>query len=203
MAASNNASKRKESDAQRQEASSRLALGKRIRRRREEKNLSITELSQLTGLTASFISQAETGKTGLSINTLRAMSHALDVPIFHFLLDEDDTIGVVVRKDQRPVLELPHSNIRYELLMPNLNLNLEVFIGYLAPGCQSTDTPHGHASDECLLILQGQMDFALGDEHHVLRAGDSISYDGRIPHRAVNSGSEELIFVAAISPPNF
>ncbi len=178
-------------------------MGKRIRRRREEKSLSITELSERTGLTASFISQVETGKTGLSINTLRELSGALDVPVFHFLLDEDDSVGVVVRKDQRPILELPNSKIRYELLMPRLNLNLEVFVGYLGPGCQSTDTPHGHASDECLLILHGQMDFTLGDEHYVLQTGDSISYDGRIPHRAVNSGSEELVFVAAVSPPNF
>jgi transcriptional regulator with XRE-family HTH domain len=181
----------------------RVPLGKRIRRRRRETGLSITQLGERTGLTASFISQVETGKTGLSINTLRILSEALDVPIFHFLLDEHEAIGAVVRKNERPVLELPNSEIRYEFLMPHLNLNLEVFIGYLDPGGQSSDSAQSHPSDECMLILQGDMEITLGETSYVLHAGDSISYDGRIPHRAVNTGNEQLVFVSAVTPPNF
>jgi uncharacterized cupin superfamily protein len=109
----------------------------------------------------------------------------------------------VVRKDERVILQLPDSNLRYELLVPNLNYNLELFIANLDPGSHSSDEPRTHPADECLLILSGTMELILGEERHILYAGDSITYDGRIPHKAINTGDVPLVFVSAVSPPVF
>ena len=179
------------------------SLGKRVRQRREEMKLSLAELAKMTGLTPSFLSQVETGKTGLSINSLRLLSDVLAVPIFHFLLEEDDAIGGVVRQDQRKTIRFPNSDMRYELLVPNLNYSLEVWMGHMEPGMHSSDEPRTHPADECMVILQGTMELHLGQETHTLVAGDSITYDGRIPHKAINVSDEELIFISAMSPPVF
>jgi transcriptional regulator with XRE-family HTH domain len=181
----------------------RLELGRQIRARRKQKDLTIAQVAKATGLTASFLSQVETGKTGLSISSLRAISEVLDVPIFHFLLDTNESLGLVVRKDSRKKLRLPDSQLTYELLVPDLNRSLEFWMGRLEPGAGSSDGPRSHPSEECLLVLQGTMELELGEETYTLREGDSICYDGRIPHKAINIGDGPLIFVSASTPPVF
>jgi quercetin dioxygenase-like cupin family protein len=47
------------------------------------------------------------------------------------------------------------------------------------------------------------MEIQVGDKFHTLKEGDSIYYIASIPHRIINIGEEELIFVSAITPPNF
>jgi transcriptional regulator with XRE-family HTH domain len=181
----------------------RIELGKKIRARRKQINLTITQVSERTGLTTSFLSQVERGKTGLSVNSLRAISEVLGVPIFHFLLNEENSLGIVVRKDERKTLRLPDSHLTYELLVPDLNRNLEFWIGTLEPGAVSSDQPRSHPAEECLLILEGTMEIEIGEQTYTLYAGDSICYDGRAPHRAINKGDSKLVFVSAVTPPVF
>jgi len=180
-----------------------LALGKTIRKRRKQMKLTIAQMAKQTGLTVSFLSQVERGKTGISINSLRKISEVLGVPIFHFLLEEHDCLGTLVRKNERKTLHLPDSHLRYELLVPDLNRSCEFWIGYLEPGAASSDEPMSHPAEECLLVLEGVMELQIGQETHILYPGDSISYDGRIPHRAISRADEELVFVSAVVPPIF
>ena len=62
-------------------------LGERIRAIRKERGKSLSQLSALTGLTASFLSQGERDVSDPAITSLRKIAKALDVPIFYFLLD--------------------------------------------------------------------------------------------------------------------
>ena len=43
----------------------------------------------------------------------------------------------------------------------------------------------------------------IGEEHHVLAAGDSISFDSGVPHRVANVGDSTAVVVPAITPPHF
>jgi transcriptional regulator with XRE-family HTH domain len=181
----------------------RLSLGQRIRERRKELGLTMAQVADVTGLTVSFISQVETGKTGTSIDSLRLFSEALDTPIFQFLLGVDDSVGIVTRRSGRRTLDLPDSHLKYELLLPNLNHSFELWMGHLEPGSQSSGVLKGHRGEECLLVLQGVMQIELPDEKHLLSQGDTIIYDGRVPHKASNVGEEELVFLSVVAPAMF
>ena len=52
-------------------------------------------------------------------------------------------------------------------------------------------------------MLEGQLDVWIGDEHHVLTAGDSISFNSGVPHRVANVGDAKTVVVSAITPPHF
>jgi len=181
----------------------RLELGRRIRVRRKQKNMTIAQMAKKTGLTTSFLSQVERGKTGISISSLRAISEVLGVPIFLFLIDGDGSLGIVVRRNARKTLRLPDSRLTYELLVPDLNRSLEFWMAHLEQGASSSDAPLSHPSEECLLVLQGVMKIEIGKDTFTLYEGDSICYDGRIPHRGTNIGDGMLVFVSASTPPVF
>src|SRR5580765_6256699 len=62
-------------------------LGQRLRAAREQKNIGLRELARRLGVSASLISQIETGKTEPSINTLFAMVSELELPVNEIVFD--------------------------------------------------------------------------------------------------------------------
>jgi len=167
-----------------------------------EKNLSLKDLAEKVSLTASFLSQVERELAEPSITSLRKIAEALEVPIFYFLLDDENS-SPVVRKNERKTLKFPESHVVFELLSPDLNRQMEVMIARLEVGAVSCNEPLSHPGEECIFVLQGAMDIEIGEEHYVLEEGDSIYYFAAIPHRLSSVGEEDLVFLSAITPPRF
>ena len=92
-----------------------LGLGKKIQNYRLNKKLTIKELSEKIGMTSSMLSQIERDLVNPSIATLRAISKALDVPLFMFFKEENNE-ELVVRANSRKSIGLPENNeVRYDL----------------------------------------------------------------------------------------
>jgi len=177
-------------------------LGTKIRTKRLELKMSIKELAQRTGLTSGFISQVERNQTEPSITSLRKLSQALDVAIFHFFIDEVNH-SKVVRKNARQKLEFPNSHLVYELLSPDLNRQMEMFYANLEIGAATCDEPLSHHGEEVVFVLSGTMQIQIGDESYTLHNGDSVYYIANIPHKIENIGDTNLEFVSTITPPRF
>lgn len=61
------------------------------------------------------------------------------------------------------------------------------------PGCESTETHRHYYEDECVYILAGEAEAAIGSETHRVKAGDFIGYRaGGAAHRLKNTGSDIL-----------
>ncbi|GAB6174394.1 cupin domain-containing protein [Paradesulfitobacterium aromaticivorans] len=177
-------------------------LGNKIRLKRMEKQLTLKELAERTGVTQGFLSQVERGLTDPSITTLRRISNALNVPIFYFLMDEAKS-NPVVRKDERQILKFPDSHLTFELLSPDLNRSIEMMMARLEPGAVTCDEPLTHPGEENIVVIQGEMKIQIGEEVYFLAEGDSIYYFSSIPHKIWSIGTEDLIFISAITPPEF
>lgn len=179
-----------------------LKLGSKIREMRKSQNMSLAQLADKVDKTSSYLSQVERGLAEPSITALREISKALDVPIFYFLV-EDEEHNAVVRKNERKQLGYPNSNSTVELISPDLNHQMELIEVRLDPGESTVDMPLSHQGEECTLVLEGKLDIKIGDQNYILEPGDSIYYLASIPHRLLSIGNEPLVFVSAITPPNF
>src|SRR5712692_9750191 len=105
--------------------------GARIRERRRECNLSLQELASQTGLTPSFISLIERDLNSPSLESLRRIAEALEVPLFYFAETNGD--NPVVRRDQRIQITFPPGHLTCELLVPDLRHRMEMFIAHAHP----------------------------------------------------------------------
>ena len=110
--------------------SENVMMGKKIRKRRGDFDLSLRELANKTSLTASFLSQVERGVISPSLNSLRKIAEALEVPLLFFLSDTSDR-SPLVRANARPHIDLEHSSVTYELLTPDMSRKMEVICGTL------------------------------------------------------------------------
>jgi transcriptional regulator with XRE-family HTH domain len=181
--------------------------GTNIRRHRLQSGLSLRQLADRAGVSPSLISQVERGVTDPSISSLRRIAEALDVSIFYLLGEANGAPprprleGSIVRSTRRRRVLLPDSGLEYELLCPDVDRQMEVWIGRLEPGAATADTPRGHAGEELMLVLSGRMELEYGGEVVELGPDDSIYIDGTTPHRHRAVGEQPLIFLSALTPP--
>lgn len=175
-------------------------LGTRLRERRNEMEMSIKDLAEKTGLTSGFISQIERGLAEPSITSLRNIANELGVPVFYFLLDDIEE-NPVVRKDQRRILNFGKSDLTYELLSPDLNKQMEMFLGKLNPGTDTGEEFLYHTGEEVIHILKGTMWFKLGTDEYILETGDTVQFNSSKLHQIKNIGEEVLEFISTTTPP--
>lgn len=173
-------------------------LGQRVRARRVGLGFSLRDLASRVGVSASFLSQVERGKASPSIDTLASVSRALDVPIYYFLVESPDP---VVRHNERQILSMPNSDLRYELLCPDLRKSMEAWLVRLRPGMISSNEPLSHATEEFVFVLQGKLEMRVGPNSYRLGPHDSIYYHGLVPHQFSSIGEEDLVFVSVATPP--
>jgi len=142
----------------------RLALG--LGRLRHERQLSQTELARLAGVTASAISQAESGRRGLSIDTLLHLTERLGITVDELLAVAPPPGYVLARRER---------NGRRAAVTPLLddpNAGLRAYLVRLAGG-ESGQPPRTHKGTELVLVAGGLVQIQLGSDTPVLRSGDA------------------------------
>lgn len=181
-------------------------LGDRLRATREAYGISLRELARRVGVSASLISQIETGKVHPSVSTLYALASELDASVDELLFEDAaptrQTAGgwdvladhpqmdPLLRAEDRKVIELG-SGVRWERLttasVPGVDF---LYLVYQPGGTSGLDTMQRHPGREWGYVLEGTFHVTVGFEEHVLEPGDSIAFDSNVPHRFENRTDE-------------
>ena len=177
-------------------------LGQRLRDLRHERRLSLKQLAELTGVSIALLSQVERSHIDPSLDTLRRIAKALDIPLFSLFAQPTDNVVAVVPKDRRPHLIAAPGAVAYTRVSPGFG-RLEVLEGVLEPGAASSPSLWAHNSEECALVLQGTLTVEFENEIHTLHVGDSIYFDSHQGHRYVNATQEPVIYLVSVTPPSF
>lgn len=181
------------------------SLGELIKQAREGK-YSIEELAKRAGVSSGRISQIERGGANPSFETLWRLANALDLSIGSFFegpAQPQQPPRMLVRKDECKRLVLPHDDLEYELLTPDLNRELEVFKFHVPAGFDNSARPLTHRGEECIHLLEGTLDVHVDGTVFTLEEGDTITYDSTLPHFVCNTTQRKAVAIAAITPPSF
>ena len=180
-----------------------IDVGERLRAIRRSRRCTLRTVADRSGLSESFLSQVERGRSSASIASLRRIAEALGVSIAD--LFEHDAVSEprVLRRDERPALAFGVLG-RKLLLTPRRLENIEVFVGELEVGGSTGDQPYAHGdSEELFVVLSGDVQLELGGEVFELERGDSIDYRSSTTHRASNAGDDLAEVMWIISPPSY
>jgi transcriptional regulator with XRE-family HTH domain len=180
------------------------AIGPRIRAERERQGISLRALARDVGVSASMISQIETGKAQPSVSTLYAITTVLGLPVQEVFEDSPITtvfdprpgvrLGPHVTPAQRQVLTLD-SGVTWERLGAMPPLNVDFMLVTYAPGGSSSGTGElmRHSGDEYGYLISGTLILTLGFEEIELHAGDAVSFESTTPHRYRNESPSPAV----------
>lgn len=174
-------------------------LGKRLRTLRRQQHLTLAQLGQRVGLSASYLSQIERGVTMPSLPRLTAIARALGVGVGYFF-EEDASFPCVVRADAATSLD-GQAGVVVELLSADpSNKAILPYRLVCQPGTSGT-RPSTFPGEECGLVIRGRLTVTVGEESFVLETGDSIHYQRLQPLKWQNDGDGECVVIWAVSPP--
>jgi transcriptional regulator with XRE-family HTH domain len=177
--------------------SSEIELGQRVRDLREAGGLSLRALAEQSALSINTISLIENGKSSPSVSTLQKIASALNVPLVAFFLNSQARKKVVCTH-QRHRKKFSFEGGTLEDLGEGLSDGcFEPFVIALAPNASSGIDPIMHTGFECIYCLKGRIAYIVETTRYILEAGDSLFFEGHLPHcwQNLDSGISELLLV--------
>jgi transcriptional regulator with XRE-family HTH domain len=178
-------------------------IGTRLREERDRVQISQRELARRIGLSASMISQIESGQSKPSVSTLYAIVTELGVSVDDIFSGGNGSAaagdegaapgesghGAMVRLEDRHVIDLD-SGVRWERLTSHEHEDVDfLHVVYDVGGSSASDEMMmRHPGREYGVVLEGQLGVRLGFEEYALGPGDSIAFDSTQPHRLWNLG---------------
>jgi transcriptional regulator with XRE-family HTH domain len=175
-------------------------IGTRIRDARMARKMSLREVGARADVTASFLSQVERNQVQPSIITLRrvcevlgmSMSEALDAP------DGRHSGIAITRADKRGQMVPPTHDVAVDMLVTSPGRPFDLLMVKLGPGMATAPDLVAHDAREAMLVLSGTARFESLSVTADLQAGDTIYLNSSNPHRMVNAGETELIFIDCV-----
>lgn len=175
-------------------------VGERIRKRRKELGHSLRKLGARTGLTASFLSQVETGQCAPSLSSLQRIATALELPMFAFL-DDSQVPSPITRASERPRLDISDPGLCYELLSRDLGGQVMALMIRVQAGGRRIAEKLSKPTDEVMYVISGRLSITIDDQTYTLDRGDAISYKGRSLREFSAMDDQELQVICCLTPP--
>lgn len=172
-------------------------LAQNLRRLRQERNLSLGQLAEASGVSKVMLSQIERGDSNPTINTLWKIANGLKVS-YSALMDQTVTEVSVVHGADAPTQLDEDGRYRISCYFPSVpERDFELFGGVVEAGCEHVTEGHGPLSEEFVYVAEGTLEMTVGDQVNVLTPGDAIHFDASLPHRYRNPGETacKLVYV--------
>ena len=167
-------------------------VGPRLKRLRTQRGLSLSALSELTGISKSTLSRLEVGQRRPSLELLLPIVRAYRIPL-------DELIGgpEVVDPRIRPTPRRVDGSVVLPLTrQPGPQHTFKSII----PPERNTPDPCTHDGYEWLYVLSGVLRLVVADQDMVLEAGEAAEFDTRLPHWFGSTGAGPVEVLNILGP---
>jgi transcriptional regulator with XRE-family HTH domain len=181
-------------------------IGQKLRQLRLKKKIALVDLGKHTGLSASMLSQLETGRMIPTLPTLARIAMVFDVGLDYFFDDSrrGKTFSIVRKEDRIRFPERPDSPIPsyyFECLAFSAQeKGLQAYLAEFPPREPHDCRAHMHEGAEFLYITRGELHIQFQGEVYSLAEGDSAWFDSSEPHSYRSSnpeGAQALVIASA------
>jgi transcriptional regulator with XRE-family HTH domain len=166
------------------------AMGPRLRTLRQQRGLTLGEVSEATGISASTLSRLEGGQRRPNLELLLPLARLFQVPL-------DDLVGAPTTGDPRIHLRpIRHSGMT-ALPLTRRPGGLQAYKMVLAAEARKGEPElRVHEGYEWLYILNGRLRLVLGDQDFVLGPGEAAEFDTHTPHWFASADEHPVEFLS-------
>ncbi len=177
-----------------------MEIGKKIKRLRIQKGLTLEELASRSELTKGFLSQLERDLTSPSIATLNDIVEALGSTLGEFFKEEKEE-QLVFRKKDFFVDERENCTINW--IVPNTQKNeMEPILLELPQGGESFAMAP-HSGEEFGYVLEGTVLLLTGERRNIVHKGETFYLSGKQGHYLKNEKKTTAKVLWISTPPLF
>jgi transcriptional regulator with XRE-family HTH domain len=162
-------------------------IGERIKRLRLKKSMGLVELGKHTGLSASFLSQLETGRVVPTLRNLARIAMVFSKDLSYFFESDPAAVFKIHRRKER--VRMPQTGVEvptysFESLGYMVaDRQMDPYFAEFVPLTKEMEPKaHMHPGSEFLYVLEGELEVRHGEQGFMLGAGDAAYFDSSIPH---------------------
>ena len=174
-------------------------IAKNLVKLRKNRNLTLDQVSELTGVSKAMLAQIEKGKSSPTVTTLWKIANGLQVSFSVFMKEDTPDVQKVSIKQLDPIMDNKGDYLVYSFFPYHPEKKFEIYIVTLKPGC--VHEAKTHLGDEYLLIKEGELTVRFENEEHELVSGDALLFSGNTSHSYINSSEEEASFFLLMHYP--
>lgn len=165
-----------------------LVVAENLKKLRTERNLSLGQLAELSGVSKVMLSQIEKGDTNPTINILWKIANGLKVS-YTALMERQQPDATFVGKPgiTAQVDEDGHFRL-YCYYASTPERNFEFFQIELDAGHSHTTDGHLPRSQEYIMVLEGELTLTAGGQTYRLKADDAIGFAASGRHTYAATG---------------
>jgi transcriptional regulator with XRE-family HTH domain len=169
--------------------------------------ITVSDLSKMTGLSTGMLSKIENGNTSPSLSTLQTLSNALSIPMTAFFKQfeqERECIHTKANEGVEVEGEGTRAGHQYNLLGHLGSNDSGVIVEpYLIELTSETDTfkTFQHGGLETIYMLAGEITYRHGEGVYKLKPGDTLFFDANTPHGPETLDKLPARFLSIISYP--
>ena len=170
-------------------------IGERIKFLRQRKHMGLVELGRYTGLSASFLSQLETGRVVPTLRNLARIAMVFSRDLSYFFEPERPELFRIQRASERQ--KLPQTgavdpDYFFESLgqVPTEQMITPYVAEFLPGNGRRVPTSHQHAGAEFLYMLSGHLRLVHEGRMETLEKGDAVYFDPSVKHSYERIGEE-------------
>lgn len=172
-------------------------IGKRIRRARLDKKISLDVMANETGMSKELIKKIEGGEQRPSVGTLLQISRTLHLDSEFLLKESDDTL-----EERSNAYTKRTDNYAYTPLTPGAeNKHLKAFRIVVEAGASHGGVGFQHEGEEFVYVLEGRVEVQVGDHVNTLVPGSSLHFNSGIKHDLRNVGESDAVLIVVVYAP--
>lgn len=165
------------------------SIGDTLKSLRKERKMTLKAMSEQTGVSISFLSQVERGKSSVTLESLKKIADALGVNPSVFFAEEHSHDNLAIRRERFYYKDLSHG-VRDASFSPILVT--------LQPG-ENEGNAFSHGGHEFLFVVEGVLTVEMDGNRTELREQESILFDARKTHYWFNHTENDVRFLVVSS----
>ena len=184
-------------------------IGERIKRLRLKKSMGLVDLGRHTGLSASYLSQLETGRVVPTLRNLARIAMVFSKDLSYFFEGAQQSIFRVHRHRDR--IRMPQTGAEnpgyfFESLgyqVPDREMD-PYFAEFVPQESGSPARAHMHPGFEFLYVLDGELCLHHGEQEAILGPSDSVYFDSGTQHSYRCAGTKPTsVLIVSMHPTQY
>ena len=166
-------------------------IGENLSKLRKDRGYSFDQMSQLTGVSKSMLSQIEKGQKTPTVNILWKIAHGLNVAP-SLLMEENKPSVEVIKVNKSTVLVDDDGKYKTAPFIPfDKDRKFEVYKMALEPGCVHKSEPHFKNMNEYVFVCSGTLKIVVEKKVYEVKSGEAIIFPGDVNHSYENISGEK------------
>ncbi|MFT2141193.1 XRE family transcriptional regulator [Mammaliicoccus sp. I-M35] len=176
-------------------------IGSMIKHFRLKNNQTLKQLSSVTGLSTSFLSQVERGESSIAITSLSKIAEALNVDITSFFKPRTERdFHIIPSKQDSFKINRSHQDF-IRISSDFENRKLENFMIKIYPNDHSEVSRH--EGEEMYYIIEGELTFYVDDLKYVVNQGEIMHFPSNLNHYYINESQTPTVILSVVTPKIF